>query len=188
MRRALEQGWRLGFPGIKPYWPRNGIAYNDPVYDPCWAFAEQHGLYGLMHISDDAAGAHSVVDVARRFPRASFLIAHSGGSWNFAAHVAQACQASPNIYAEITLTPVPNGIVEWLCERVGADRVLFGTDVPMRDGRPQLGWVVNSRLSAAEKRRVLGENFAAILARIRWPRASDLPPVFRVGARKPARR
>lgn len=179
LERTLEiHHLQRGFRGIKPYWPRNGILYSDPAYNPCWEFADRYGLYVLSHVSDDAAGPASVVDAARRYPRASFLIAHSGGSWAFAAQVAKACQACPNIYAEITLTPVPNGIVEWLCENAGVDRVLFGSDVPMRDCRPQLGWVVNSRLSLADKRRVLAENFARILAKAELP-GHELPPVFR---------
>jgi predicted TIM-barrel fold metal-dependent hydrolase len=31
--------------------------------------------------------------------------------------------------------------VEFLVEATGADHILFGTDAPMRDPRPQLGWV-----------------------------------------------
>jgi predicted TIM-barrel fold metal-dependent hydrolase len=179
LERALQiHNLQRGFRGIKPYWPRNGILYSDPAYNPCWEFANRYGLYVLAHVSGDAAGTGSVVDAAQRYPRASFLIAHSGGDWGFAAHVAKACQTCPNVYAEITLTPVPNGIVEWLCEQVGADHVLFGSDVPMRDCRPQLGWVVNSRLSLADKRKVLAENFAGILARAELP-GHELPPLFR---------
>jgi predicted TIM-barrel fold metal-dependent hydrolase len=180
MERELEIcHLQRGFRGVKPYWPQNGILYSDPAYAPCWEFANRYGLYVLAHISFDAGGAQSVVEVARRYPRASFVIAHSGGAWGFAAHVAQACQACPNIYAEITYTPVPNGMIEWLCEHVGADHVLFGSDVPMRDCRPQLGWVVNSRLSLADKRKVLAENFAGILARAELP-GHVLPPIFRM--------
>ncbi|NLL84540.1 MAG: amidohydrolase family protein [Lentisphaerae bacterium] len=176
MLRALRQGLRKGFPGIKPYWPRNRIAYNDALYDPCWEFANKYGLYALLHTSGDRSGVASVIDIARRYPDASFLIAHSCGGWDYAELVAEACQAVPNIYAEITLTPVPNGIIEWMCGAAGVDRVLFGTDAPMRDPRPQLGWVVNSRLSVADKQRVLGDNFAAVLARIKWPDGKSLLP------------
>lgn len=183
-RATMEQELNIchlqrGFRGIKPYWPQNGILYSDPAYAPCWEFADRYGLYVLAHISFDATGTGSVIEVAKRYSRASFLIAHSGGDWGFAAHVAKACQTCPNIYAEITYTPVPNGMIEWLCGQVGADRVLFGSDVPMRDCRPQLGWVVNSRLSLADKRKVLAENFAGILARAKLP-GHVLPPIFQV--------
>lgn len=178
MLGALAHGHlNLGFRGIKPYWPQNAISYNDNAYSLCWEFADRYGLYALLHTSGDKGGVDSVVEIARRFPHAAFLIAHAGGSWGYAALVADACRQCPNIYAELTLTPVPNGIVEWLCEHAGRDRVLFGTDQPMRDPRPQLGWVVHSRLDDSTKRLVLGANFARILAQARLPN-HELPPLF----------
>jgi len=105
----------------------------------------------------------------RRYPNFHCLIAHSGGSFAFADQVIEVARKAPNIYAELTLTPVTNGVIEYLAERIGADRVLYGTDIPMRDPRPQLGWVVFSRLSEADKRQVLGENFRRILSDGRLP-------------------
>lgn len=57
-----------------------------------------------------------------------------------------------------------NGVIEHLARQMGADRVLFGTDASMRDPRPQLTWVVFTRLPEADKRKILGENFARILS------------------------
>ena len=71
-----------------------------------------------------------------------------------------------NVWAQINYTAVSNGTIEYLVDQVGADRVLFGTDAPMRDPRPQLGWVVYTRLTLAEKKKILGENFARILREI----------------------
>ena len=61
------------------------------------------------------------------------------------------------------ITAVPNGLLEYYAEQVGAERVIFGTDAAMRDQRPQAGWFVFSRLSEREKRLTLGENFNRIL-------------------------
>ena len=38
------------------------------------------------------------------------------------------------------VTPVTNGVVEYLVEATDDEHVLFGTDAPMRDPRQQLGW------------------------------------------------
>jgi predicted TIM-barrel fold metal-dependent hydrolase len=152
----------LGFRGMKPYWT-NRVSYADERYGPYWEFCNEHKLYGLLHVSPEAGGIEAVSTLAERYPEATFLIAHSGGSWDFARQVAEVANKYPNVCAELTLTPVPNGIVEWLCETIGVDRVLFGTDAPMRDPRPQVGWCVYTRLGEAEKRKILGENFARIL-------------------------
>jgi len=64
----------------------------------------------------------------------------------------------PNVYAEITLTPVTFGIIDYLAKNAGADRIVYGSDLPMRDPRQQLGWVVFSRLSQRAKERILWRN------------------------------
>ena len=166
-----------GFPGLKPY-VRTPIPYNDPLFEPWWEFADEHHLYGLFHIG--VGGVNVVADIAGRHPNFHCLIAHSGGSYAFAKQVAEAAKQHPNIYAELTLTPVTNGVVEWLVGEIGADRVLFGTDAPMRDPRPQLGWVLYTRLTEDQKRLVLGENFRRILQQGVLPKA--LPEVLLRGA------
>lgn len=64
----------------------------------------------------------------------------------------------PNVFAELTLTPVPLGVIEYMVAAVGDDRLLYGSDLPMRDPRQQLGWVVFSNLPLESKKRILGEN------------------------------
>ncbi|MGI6086848.1 MAG: amidohydrolase family protein [Kiritimatiellia bacterium] len=159
---------KLGCRGMKPYYT-NGLSYADDRYAPWWKFCNQHRLYGLLHISADAGGYTAVTELAQRYPKATFLIAHAAGSWTAARAAAELIQKHKNVMAEITLTPVCNGTIEYLCRTAGADRVLFGTDAPMRDPRPQLGWCVYARLNVEEKKQVLGENFRRILRRGNLP-------------------
>ncbi|MCC7493803.1 MAG: amidohydrolase family protein [Fimbriimonadaceae bacterium] len=161
MQQSIEH-YHLGrgFRGLKPY-QRTVIPYNHPSFDQWWEFGHRHRLYGLFHIS--VGGVQAVLDIARRYPHLHCLIAHSGGSYAFADQVISVATQVPNIYAELTLTPVTNGVVEYLVDALGPDRVLYGTDAPMRDPRPQLGWVVFTRLPEPIKRQILGENFRRIL-------------------------
>jgi predicted TIM-barrel fold metal-dependent hydrolase len=73
----------------------------------------------------------------------------------------------PNVYFEITLTDVPLGAIEFLVELVGAERVIFGTDCPMRDPTPQFGWLAYAHLSEDDKLKVFGGNMRRILERCR---------------------
>jgi predicted TIM-barrel fold metal-dependent hydrolase len=168
---------RRGFRGLKPY-IRNDVPYNDPRYDVYWRYANEHRLYGLLHTAANVGGMAAVRDLARRFPDVTFLVAHSGSSWGLARQVADAARDFPNIMAELTYTAAINRIIEWLCGRMGAQRVLFGTDAPMRDPRPQLGWCVHAALPEADKRLIVGGNFARILARGSLP-GHALPAVIR---------
>ena len=75
----------------------------------------------------------------------------------------------PNVYAELTLTPVTNRVVEYLVEATDDEHVLFGTDAPMRDPRQQLGWVLWADLPMESKEKVLGLNFKRIVDRALRP-------------------
>jgi predicted TIM-barrel fold metal-dependent hydrolase len=69
----------------------------------------------------------------------------------------------------LTLTPVTNRVVEYLVQATDDEHVLFGSDAPMRDPRPQLGWVVWADLPLASKERILGMNFLRIVSRALRP-------------------
>lgn len=159
--RRLVEG--KGFVALKPY-PRVGLKYDDPLYAPCWEYANSHSLYALLHIGGEGGGTDTVQTLAAKYPDAQWVIAHTGGSFGMARKVAAAMKQCPNIWAELTLTPVTNGVIEWLAAEVGDDRILFGTDAPMRDPRPQLGWVVWSDLSVASRKKILGENYQRLLS------------------------
>lgn len=179
--------------GMKPY-PFYGIAYDDPAYAPWWELGDKLQLYGLLH--QTRSDGSEVRTLAERYPNVRWIIAHAGSGFAAADVAIEAMQAHKNVYAEITYTSVPGGMIEYLCEHAGADRILYGSDLPMRDPRPQLGWVLYSRLSMAEKRAVLAENAARViepclhrlpdrcrpswLNRTRWRPEPAAPPVLPV--------
>ena len=159
-RRYVEQG----FVGLKPYVQMN-LSYEDPDFDPWWAFGNAHRLYALMHVAGHTGGVAGVGRLADRYPEMSWLIAHSGGSYAFAEEVVACIADHPNVFAEITLTTVTNRIVEYLVAATDDEHVLFGTDAPMRDPRQQLGWVLWADLSPESKTKILGGNFQRIIDR-----------------------
>jgi predicted TIM-barrel fold metal-dependent hydrolase len=159
LRRRVEE---QGFVAAKPY-PRAGLKYSDPLYTACWQYVDRLGLYVLLHLGDGAGGVDTVAELAAEFSNAQWVIAHSGGSFAFAREVTAGMKAHQNIWAELTLTPVTNNVIEWMVSEVGDDRILFGTDAPMRDPRPQLGWVVWSDLPLESRLRILGGNYERLL-------------------------
>ena len=157
-----------GFVGLKPYVHMN-LSYEDVGFMPWWAFGDAHRLYALMHVAPHTGGVAGVGRLAERFPNMSWIIAHAGGSYAFAEEVASCIVEHPNVYAELTLTPVTNRVVEFLVEATDDEHVLFGTDAPMRDPRQQLGWVLWADLPMASKEKVLGLNFKRIVDRALRP-------------------
>ena len=160
VRRRVEE---QGFVGFKPY-PRVGLRYDDPLYAPCWQYMNERGLYALVHTGGVAGDMGMIDALAQQYPDAQWAVAHSGGSFAMARSVVGVMKERPNVWAELTLTPVTNGVIEWMVSEVGDERILFGTDAPMRDPRPQFGWVVWADLPVESRRRILGGNFQRLLA------------------------
>ena len=56
-------------------------------------------------------------------------------------------------------------MISYLIEKAGVEKVLFGTDTPMRDPAPILGWVVYDHISDSEREAVLSGNFMRLIQR-----------------------
>ncbi|MEI8063905.1 MAG: amidohydrolase family protein [Verrucomicrobiota bacterium] len=148
------------FVGIKPY-HLFGVEFHHPSYDVLWQFGNRHGLYAGIHRS---RGDFLEIDtLAKKYPRIRWVNYHSGSDYRTADGIIDCIKKYPNVYAEITLTPVTAGIIEYLVKHAGPDRVLYGSDLPMRDPRQQLGWVVYSRLAVAVKEQILAKNALKML-------------------------
>lgn len=154
------------FVGIKPYPPSQGIKLIDDKYKPWFTYANEHHLCALIHAEDPMPGYADDVDLLSYiYPNITFILAHSGSHLLNAEYNAMLANKRDNIVLEITYTSTQRGMVEYLVEMAGADKVLFGTDAPMRDLSPQLGWVCYSRLSVEDKKKILGGNIKRILAK-----------------------
>ncbi|MFN3398613.1 MAG: amidohydrolase family protein, partial [Sulfurimicrobium sp.] len=156
-----------GFRGMKPYFPRMAVPYNDPRFTPWWEYGNAHRLFALMHPSDNFK--QEMPELARRYPRVNFILAHSGWTWTVARQHVALAKEFPNCFLEITFTSVTSGVIEYLVRELGAERVLYGSDAPMRDPFPQFGWVAYANISEEDKRNILGRNMQQILAQVKLP-------------------
>ncbi len=152
-----------GFLGIKPYGPRIDIKYTDRVLAPWYEYADENGLFVLLHAH--YSFVEDVDKLSEQYPNANWLLAHSGGSWQAARERTPLATERPNVFLELTFTPVLLGVIEYLVEAVGVEKVIFGTDAPMRDPIPQFGWVAYAHLEVDQKCRILGHNMQRILQR-----------------------
>jgi len=153
----------LRMPGLKPYYPRVRIPYDDPRYDPWFRYGNDHRLFVLLHPSDNFVP--EVRNLAQRYPELTLILAHSGWTWQHARDFVPLAREFDNVYLEITFTTVTHRIIEFLAREATVEKVLFGTDAPMRDPAPQMGWVVYAGISETDKRQILGLNMKRILDR-----------------------
>lgn len=153
-----------GMIGIKIHAMLNHAEINDPRYFPTYEYANQHGLPVLVHTWDIYELDH-VAKLAERYPNSPYLIAHSGmRTHDVRVALIEHMKRHENIYADTAISVCYDGAIEWLVQKVGIDRVLFGSDLPFYDCRQVLGKIGLCKLSEQDKRKLLGENARSLFA------------------------
>ncbi|OIO88760.1 MAG: hypothetical protein AUK03_15685 [Anaerolineae bacterium CG2_30_64_16] len=161
LSRALDG---LGFAAIKLYSPYTPWPLNEPPWEPIYRFADARGLTIIMHTGSEPQALPKLVgEVAPRYPHANFVMGHSGNTPVERGQAIAAAQANPNVYLETCSTFRSPGVIEQLVNEAGADRVLYGSDLPLMDPRPQLGKIITAQLSDAARRQILGDNARRLL-------------------------
>ena len=161
LTRAIDD---LGFLGVKIYPPYTPWPLDHEAWDPIYAFVHERGLPLLSHTdAGDVSRPAQLAEAARRFPGAAFIAGHSGNMEPARSQAIRAAQELPNYYLETCSTYRTPGVIEELVAGAGADRVIFGSDQPLMDPRPQLGKIITADLGDEEKRLVLGGNAARLL-------------------------
>ncbi|MEG2435111.1 MAG: amidohydrolase family protein [Ruthenibacterium sp.] len=155
------------FPGVKPYWPLHQRSLCDTRYVPWFTYANDHHLAMLVH-SVSLAAIADIKILVKQYPDIAFILAHTGSSYDVARAHVEICKSCQNAWLEITYTTLYYGMIEYLVREVGAQRVLYGSDLPMRDPGPQMGWVAYARIPTADKVKIFGENFSDILKRVQF--------------------
>ncbi len=149
-----------GFGGIKLHISHSSVPYDDPSYDVIYEKAREYRAPVLAHTFSPEE-VNGFVAAARRFPEVPFLVGHSGG-YRWTATLA-AIAAVPNAYFDLCCSCPDAGRVEAFVEAAGAERVLFGTDLPFLHPANNLSQVVYAPLSYSEKALILGGNMARLL-------------------------
>lgn len=163
MTGEIERCISAGMVGIKLHPEMHKVAVDDEKYRPAWEYANEHSLPILSHTG--TAGLNPIKSfekLADTYPNAKVILGHAGFGSEGARQSIEAGKKCPNIYPEITGSVIVYGTLERMVRELGADRVLFGTDLPFLDPRPQLGRVAFAKISDEEKRQILGLNAARL--------------------------
>lgn len=147
--------------GYKPAPFRQVVPLTDPVHFPVYEWCSKRRAPVLC--GDGPMRLAEVTELAPKYPEVPFLNAHTGSNYEFAENTIETARKYSNVFAEITYTLIWYGMIEYLVEELGPERVLYGSDCVMRDLAPQVGWVAWARIPVEAKRRVLGLNMADIL-------------------------
>jgi len=161
-----EVRWAVdhGFVGLKLH-NANGFSYQAPAYEPAYAVANERHWPVLFHTWGEAKVLDEVRALARQYPDAVFLTAHAGcGNEEGYVQLARDCA---NVYLDPCLSRAPRGLFDRFAAAVGADRIVWGSDVLFLSQAQQLGRILGARISDADKRLILATNAGRMLARVK---------------------
>ena len=103
---------------------------------------------------------YDVVELAERHPGVQFVCVHTGGDWERGIRI---IRSTKNVCADIAGSNPTTGFVEMAVRELGAERVIYGSDVGGRSFASQLSKVLGARVPDADKKLILGGNLRRLL-------------------------
>ena len=158
-----------GMIGVKLY---NQYFYSEPVVYPVVEQAIEMKIPILGHAGHPTAPANRArqprisdgthfAQLAAEYPEAILIEGHigGGGDWEWSI---KAIRRSPNVYLDTSGSVVDEGMIEMAVRELGAERLLFGTDMTMEGG---VGKILGADLTDAQREMIFYKNMSAILER-----------------------
>lgn len=149
---------------------------DDPRLDPILERAAADGLPVLHHAWYKAtefayheSTPAEIAALARKHPTVPIAMAHLGGVGHRGVIDIEEC---PNVVVDTSGAQPQAGLVEFAVERLGPDRVVFGSDWPIRDLAVQRAKVEGARIDAEARRAILGGTMSGLLTRQRGSEAT----------------
>jgi predicted TIM-barrel fold metal-dependent hydrolase len=151
----LQRMYDAGIRGIKLINAYQNYPSNGPVLWALYEFAAERKLIVLNH----SWGSSETIDlIASTFPDMTMIIGHHTDGAD------DLLRKFPNLYLCTWSFVIPHQI-EKAIKRIGADKIVFGSDAIINPFSAGLGPVVFARISDDEKRKILGLNMAQLLAK-----------------------
>ncbi len=156
------------FKMLKLYPDYLGKPIDDPSYFPIFEWCDEHRIVVKSHSSytseaDNLTSPLRFIGLAEKYPNIRWVLGHSGNSMAGQIQAVEAAQSSRHIWLETCTSHGEHGTIEFLVDGAGADRVLYGSDMPLMDARPQIGRIATADMDDESKRRVLGLNAVDLL-------------------------
>lgn len=134
---------------------RKAIQYDVPVLHHSWSLNPWSMCAEEIQMQQGRSEPHDIADLARRFPDAKIIMAHSEGCGiRGILDVAD----RENVWIDTSGSQPFSGTLEFAIETLGSRRILFGTDMLGRGMPSQLGRIDGTRLSKQDRENILYRN------------------------------
>jgi len=149
-----------------------------PIYEPIFRHAARLGgliyIHAWLKVGGDPplsgglevpheSRPQDVAALAARNPDMQLICGHSGGDWELGF---RAVRAHKNVSVEISGSWPTRGMVEMAVRELGAERVIYGSDIAGRSFASQLAKVYGATISDRDKELIFSGNLKRMAAPI----------------------
>lgn len=161
--RTLSQVSEYGIAGVKYHPSISQKSVNHFNMTPFWHECKNLGLFAIVHCGRNILSRiDGLIETAARFPDVNFIGAHLGGGGTDLIERALKRQFPPNLYLDIAASKVPR-LIEMAVEKLGADKIIFGSDEPYSDFRVTKYCMEIARISESDKKKICYENILRLV-------------------------
>jgi predicted TIM-barrel fold metal-dependent hydrolase len=135
----------------------------DPIVERAAALRAVIFQHTWFKTGGNPAGESTPMDVAelaRRHPSVPIICGHTGGNWELGIRTIRAVK---NLYADVAGSDPTAGFVEMAVRELGANRVIYGSDVGGRSFASQLAKVMGADIPAAARDLILAANLRSLM-------------------------
>lgn len=135
----------------------------DPIVDRARELKALIFQHTWLKITGNLPGESTPMELAAlaaRHPDATLVCGHSGGDWEIGL---RAIRPHRNLHADLGGGDPVAGFTEMAVRELGAERVLYGSDIGGRSFASQLAKVHGAEISPADQRAILGGNLRRLL-------------------------
>lgn len=137
----------------------------DPIVRRCGelnAIIFQHTFLKATGNLPGESTPQDLAELAARHPDVPLICGHTGGDWTLGIRV---IRQFPNISVGISGSDPTAGFVEMAVRELGAERVVYGSDIGGRSFATQLAKVYGAEITPDQRQLILGGNLRRMLKR-----------------------
>ena len=153
------------FIGFKLHCSSWEVPLTDPGFKPVWEYADKHRLPILMHTWEGNYDSPALLhEIAPKFPDATFIVGHSGGGDKGRREAEALALENRNVILEFCGSFTSTIPYEETIEKIGNDRIVFGTDAMFHNPVWEIGRALSMNLPDEMLNPIMGENMRRILS------------------------
>jgi len=163
----VEQTYKDGCKGLRLFPQHHQYRLDDdPTLEAILNLAQDYNLPVhipsriMLHWGLPQLDVREVEGVAARFPKVNFIV--GGLNYSEVRDTLGVMRRRSNVFFETSCLQMVRGI-ETFVEKAGADRVLFGTGLPLQYPSPGIAKIAHAEVSDGDKEKIFGLNAQNLL-------------------------